>query len=141
RRAFFLALVSCILLNLADSASAEGWQMPNLNPFAEKAAAKPAAGKPWLPGAKKTQTATGPSTWEKVKSAPASMVNGTKKAVNAVNPFKSDAPPKHSRPLTGSNLDKQPASKSWFSKFVGEEKKSSEPPMTVSDWIAGPRPE
>jgi hypothetical protein len=139
-------ILSLVLSCLPASVRAEGWQMPNLNPFSggEKAEKLPASApksslKSWMPSMK-PKPKNGPSLWDKTKAAPGTMWNGTKNAVNSVNPFKSASKPaKHSNHYMSGNAGQNPEkSKSWFD---WSEEKPVEQPKTVSDWIALPRVE
>jgi hypothetical protein len=125
----------------ASAVRAEGWKMPDLNPFDNNRQTTPNTGtsKSWLPSWKSNPNGTGTKMWNKVKQAPSDMANGTKRAMNAVNPFKG-ASTTNSRPLTGSNLDKPQPTKKWFAGWGASEEEQN-PPQTVSDFIAGPRPE
>jgi ribosome modulation factor len=137
-----LLVLSVLALNV-HAVRAEGWQMPNLNPFSGNGSAGKQSGeKPWLPGWKQATTATS-GVWNKVKAAPGTIASGTKKAVSAVNPFKNaSSTTKHSRPLTGSNLDRPQPKQSWLPGWGNATpQRDASAPNTVSDWIAGPRPE
>jgi hypothetical protein len=142
RSYFVLALVSFA----GNSAWAEGWKMPDLNPFDNNTTqpiSRGAESKSWMPGWKNnTLSNAGSTMWKKTQAAPGNLMNGTKRAVNAVNPFKGSTSTTHSRPLTGSNLDKQPPAKKWLPSWGSSDTANEQgPPQTVSDFIAGPRPE
>ena len=135
-------------------ACAEGWQMPNLNPFqrknshpahlrSETSASKNSWWKPKLPArtaSHSNATTAQPSTWTK-------MTRGTKsawaKTSDALNPF-DDANDKP-KPITGYNTaftrpsTRKTAEKksSWWPSW-GEEKPQR--PRTVQDWMAQEMP-
>ena len=138
--------------------SAEGWQLPNLNPFSTPAPVKPspyrikdAPAKSWLPALPKPSfpkpsfpkpsfpKTNGPSLMQRAQSAPGNMARGTMNAVNAVNPFKAapSAPP----PTTQySNESKKKPAPSWYSPW-GDTTEPKGAPQTASDFIGGARPE
>ena len=143
---FWMALV---LLTATGDLRAEGWQWPNLNPFTETKATKPAsyhykddaATKSWLPSWKiKSSTTTQSGMWQKTKTAPTSMMRSTQQTMNAMNPFK--AKPKNTANTTvfGSGAKKKAETKSWLSPW-GDSTPAKEPPQTMSEWIALPRAE
>jgi hypothetical protein len=131
----------CLCVSMAQ---AEGWKMPDLNPFNNNEAVKqPATQKSWLPSFTKKAPAANnsPSVWKKVQGAPASMARGTKNALNSVNPFKKDETTvTKSNPYpTGLHENKPAEKKSWFG--MGAAQPDKGPPTTVSDWMSQPRPE
>jgi hypothetical protein len=136
--------------------AADGWKMPNLNPFAKKAgpptSARVSDSSGWSmpklwPSTKKTTTAKrGPTMWQKMSSGTKSMLN---KTADFLNPF-DDAEDAPAEPkITGSNSyfsqvanRKQPEKKSstflpsWLSGEPEQEK-----PRTVQDFLRQDRPE
>jgi hypothetical protein len=135
--------------------AAEGWKMPNMNPFAKKSSPPTSArvsdsGGGWKmpklwPSSGKPAARKGPSTWQKMTSGTKSMMS---KTADVLNPFddENDNPPPVE--ITGSNTyfsqaaNRKQAEKksstflpSWWS---GEEEEQK--PKTVSDFLALPRP-
>ncbi len=129
---------------------AEGWKMPNLNPFARKDShpanvrladeEKDAWWKPKLPSlAGRSRSNKHPSTWSR-------MSRGTKsawaKTTDALNPF--DDEDDNPKPVTGYNTAftrpstrKETAKKSsWWPWTAAEPKR----PETVQDWMSLERP-
>jgi hypothetical protein len=147
------AVITCFAVLLGSCCfvfpvAAEGWQMPNLNPFAKAAPAKPSSyqikeegGSSWLPKWSKPSwpSSAGSSMWNKTKAMPGKIASGTKQAVNAVNPFKA-APQPMRPPTTQYSNETKKSSKRWFSPWPDESEEKG-PPQTVPDFLAGPRPE
>lgn len=134
-----LGIVGVWLL-VAATAQAEGWTMPNLNPFSSNKAAKlPADPKykssSWLPSWK-SKPSSGPSVWQKTMAMPGDMVRGTTNTMNKLNPFKTTSKTTTSHHYMSGNT-KPAESKSWMWK----EEEKPQRPQTVSDWIALPRAE
>lgn len=157
-------LVAAVVLSLAvvssTSRAAEGWQMPNLNPFAKKAGPPTSArvsdaGDGWkmpsfAPKAKKKSTMAGkrpqPTTWQK-------MTTGSKKfwsqTADTLNPF-NDA--KDNRPMpsvTGTNSYFSQASSrksntqksnTFLPSFWSSEKESPKRSNDVNNFLSQPRP-
>lgn len=150
-----VALLCCLVVASAVH-GADGWKMPNLNPFAKKSGPPTSARvsdsgglkmpKLWPSSGKTTTTRKGPSTWQKVSSGTKSMMS---KTADFLNPFNDADDNPEPTQITGSNSyfsqvanQKQAEKKSstflpqWWS---GEEEEQK--PKTVTDFLALPRPE
>ena len=147
-RTFISSLTLLILLLAFCPTRAEGWQMPNLNPFSstpKKATPyRVTDGKsgswlpsmPSLPSWGMSSPRRGPTTWDKVKSAPGNMMNKTKQTLSPLNPFKSQ--PKKSSHYMGPKKDEP--SGFWPNWMTVADKEEAGPPLSVSDWLGAPRP-
>ena len=94
----------------------------------------------WLPGFGKSTTTrrSGPTTWQRVQSAPANMYNKTKETLAPLNPFRSE--PRKTSFFNGPQQQEE-STGWWPSWMTSEEEQSNDRPTTVSDWLAAPRPE
>lgn len=141
-----IAILLAFVLSVPARA-AEGWKMPNLNPFSKKEAKpkprtrisdepkstwkmpKPSMPKPFA--AKSTKKSKQPSTWQK-------MNNGTKnffaKAKDTLNPFDDD-----DKPRENARTASKPA-KAKGSSWMGKGQESEQTPMTPNDWLNMSRP-
>ncbi|HZL89747.1 MAG TPA: hypothetical protein VFB96_15385 [Pirellulaceae bacterium] len=141
------------------SAAAEGWKMPNLNPFKKKdshpahlrvtddASKNSSWWKPKLPSKtsaterKTTSTPAKPSTWTKVTSG---SRNAWTKTKDALNPFDDEKDKPNSvtgyhSPISQASTRKKPESKSsWWPSWGSEPEKK---PKTVQDFLGQPRPD
>ncbi len=141
-----LRTISCAVLAagllVCSTASAEGWGLPSLNPFATKKAKAPTSARvsdsgsgfsllpKWGTSTSK-QRSSGPSTWSRMTSA-----------INPWSSSKSTARPEPSptgsfNPFTTASTKKQEAeSSSFLPSWLGggDEKKTSEP-KTVNDFL------
>jgi hypothetical protein len=135
-KTFVFALAPfCLLVLVTTTVAADGWKMPNLNPFAKKSATPTSARvsdssgwsmpKLW-PSSKKTTTVKrGPSTWQKVSSGTKSMMN---KTADFLNPF-DDAEDNPEPQITGSN--------SYFSQVANRKQEEKKPSTFLPSWWSG----
>jgi hypothetical protein len=146
----------CSFVAASAARAADGWKMPNLNPFAKKSSPPTSARvsdsgglqMPNLwPSSRKTTTARkGPSTWQKVSSGTKSVMTKTADFLNPFNDAEDNPEPTQ---ITGSNsyfsqvanqkqAEKKPSTflPQWWSGDEEEQK-----PKTVTDFLAQPRPE
>jgi hypothetical protein len=137
-----IVVVGSLLLMLAATGvvQAEGWQWPNLNPFAPKKTSpykvNDATSTSWLPTwGRPAAPRSGPTTWQKVQAAPGKMYNKTKETLSPLNPFKTQ--PKKTSSFMGAK--KQETSGFWPDWMTVEEKEESKP-LSVSDWLNAPKP-
>lgn len=135
--------VGTLLLVLAVSGvvRAEGWQWPNLNPFAAKKSSpykvKDAGPSSWLPSwGKPAAPRSGPTTWQKVQAAPGKMYNKTKETLAPLNPFGSQ--PKKTTSFMGAK--KQEETSGFWPDWMTVEEKEESKPISVSDWLNAPKP-
>ena len=137
------ALTLVLVLATAVSAQAEGWGMPNLNPFSSGTKKTPSYrvndGKSgsWLPSWGRPAPRSGPTTWQKVKAAPGSMMNKTKETLAPLNPWK--ATPKKTGSFMGTKK-KDETTGIWPTWMTVEEKQEAGGPVSVSDWLNAPKP-
>lgn len=161
-RSSFLAALT--LLFVASPALAEGWQMPNLSPFAkrtgpptstrisdeESSSWAPSLPKlPSLPSMSGSKKSNEPSTWQKMSSSTKGFFN---KTADVLNPFDDANDAAAKRSVTGSNtVFSQASARRGRTKkksggmsllptwpFGGEEKPQE--PETVNSFLARPRP-
>lgn len=142
RRMIYVVFLTSLTLAI-PAAFAEGWKMPNLNPF-KKASASPDRAKasfsdnvksggrpkfamPGWPAQSKRQN--GPSTMQKLNQNTKKLFGKTK---NALMPWSTAKKP------TGSRTAKK---KSFFSSWIPKPKPRKEPPQTVTDFLGQERPE
>ena len=155
KRYLVAASAACLMLTLTAGAfAADGWSMPNLNPFAKKypgPAKARASDSGWkMPSLwPKSNTAArspaaGPSTWQK-------MTNSTKSAMSKtadfLNPFDDandlkatdPSPTGYNKQITQSPDKKQTDAKqaSWW----GGEAEQPKRAQTVNDFLSQPKPE
>jgi hypothetical protein len=124
------------LLIVPAWASAEGWSMPNLNPWSKKKS-KGMSDNDWAFTGQKPKTKFGqkqPSTWDKVSSGTAKTWDTT---TDYINPWKKDKKPVRNtgarRPV---NMPPKQASKStWYNpaSWWGSEKKPAPAPARTAD--------
>lgn len=156
-----VALAAGLLLSSSASLlAADGWGMPNLNPFAKKSKLPTSASVsdqgrssgfsllPKWPGSKssKPTAARGPSTWTRVTTGTKSLVS---KTTDALTPWDNDkktaakpqGPTGSFNPFTSASSKKQDNEKKSFlpSWTMGEDKPKQ--PTTVNEWLAQPKPE
>jgi hypothetical protein len=148
-RTFIASLTLFVLLLATAPAHAEGWGMPNLNPFSsapkKTTPYKVKDGKssswlpsmPTLPGYGSSAPRRGPTTWDKVKAAPGTMYNKTKQTLSPLNPFATQ--PKKTSMMVSPKKKDEPSG-FWPNWMTVEEKDESQP-ITVTDWLgSGKRP-
>jgi hypothetical protein len=142
RRMIYVVFLATLTLAI-PAAFAEGWKMPNLNPF-KKASASPdrakasfsdnakSGGLPkfamptWPSQSKKSQ---GPSTMQKLNKNTKEFFGKTK---NVLMPWSTS-----SQKPTDSRKAKK---KSFFSSWIPKPKREKEPPKTVTDFLGQERP-
>ena len=160
-RSLFLAALT--VLFAASPAQAEGWEMPNLNPFAKRTGPPtstrisdedssswvPSMPKlPSLPSMSGSRKSNKPSTWQKMSSSTKGFFS---KTADVLNPFDDQEDAVAEPSITGSNSYFSQASarrgrtkkKSGGMSLLptwpfGEEK--PEEPETVNSFLARPRP-
>ena len=158
-RSLFLAGLT--LLFAASPALAEGWEMPNLNPFAKRTGPPTSTrisdedssswvpSLPKLPSMSSSSKSNKPSTWQKMSSSTKGFFS---KTADVLNPFDDAEEAKAEPSITGSNSYFSQASArrgrtkkksggtsllpTW--PFGGEDK--PEEPETVNSFLARPRP-
>jgi hypothetical protein len=151
-------LLCAALVTYATPALAQGWGLPNLNPFSSKGKL-PTGGHvddgsggfsllpslPKWPSMSSKSSRSGPSTWTRMTNGTKSLVS---KTTDALNPFDDDEP--QSRSVTGSNsifsnasTSKKASEKKSFlpSWLYGGSEEKYEKPKTVNDFLSQPRPE
>lgn len=137
-----LALVG--LLAATCAAHAE-W---SLNPFASAPKkkspynVKDGKSSSWLPSmpslptwGKPAAPQRGPTTWQKVKAAPGSMWNSTKKTLAPLNPFKAET---KKTSLHMSKKTQEPGG--FWPNWMTVAEKDEGRPLTVTDWLDAPKP-
>lgn len=145
-------------------AEESSWKLPNLNPFAGKsqpptsARPKPPAGSSWhlpnlMPGSGSKRTSNRPSAWQKMTNGTKSFMSKTTSALNPWDDNQAATAAKSAPAVSGSNsmfsqsTSKRTAPKadesngsvlpaSWW----GGEKKE-QPPKSVNEFLARPRPQ
>lgn len=141
----WLCPVLCVFL-VPTFVFAEGWGMPNLNPFASKSKS---SSNSWFPSGKKTnssfasRTTKQPSTWQKMSK---STANAWNKTTSAMNPWKEEK--KVSTKITGArrpaSAPKTASKSTWYnptSWFAKEEQApvGNRPAESVSEFLNQPR--
>lgn len=140
---------SLALIGLLAAASAAHADWPSLNPFASKpkksSPYKVNDGKSssWLPSmpslptwGKPAAPQKGPTTWQKVKSAPGNMWNKTKQTLSPLNPFAGET----KKTSMYASAKKQEPTGFWPNWMTVEEKNEADGPRTVTDWLNAPKP-
>lgn len=142
RRKSVAGLALILVLTTTYAARAE-W--PSLNPFstAPKKTSpynvndgKASSWWPSLPTwGKPAAPRRGPTTWQKVKAAPASMMNKTKQTLAPLNPFKTE--PKKTSMFMG---PKQEEPSGFWPNWMTVEEKDEAKPLTITDWLNNKKP-
>jgi hypothetical protein len=158
---FSLRIVPAILLVVIAlpqlAAADDGWQMPNLNPFAKKSrpptSARVSDGSSWkmpsfLTGGTKKPAApkkpNQPTTWQKMSASNRKFWSQTADTLNPFNDANDNQPPPAA---TGSNSyfsqasnrkTKEKKSSTFLPSWFSEEKE--EKPKTVNEFLGRPRP-
>jgi hypothetical protein len=150
-----VGLVTCLLVG--SSGAAEGWSLPNLNPFAKKKSGpyttRTSDRSGWKlpslwPKAKRTTT-SGPSTWQKMTT---STKTAAAKTADFLNPFDdaNDAQPAPSptgygSPFSTASAPKQSeGSGSMVPQWLwggGAKEEGPKRPKTVNEFLSQPKPE
>ena len=141
RRNVVAAGTLLLVLAVAGVVQAEGWQWPNLNPFAPKKTSpykvKDATSTSWLPTwGQPAAPRKGPTTWQKVQAAPGKMYNKTKETLSPLNPFKTQ--PTRTSSFMGAK--KQQESSGFWPDWMTVEEKEESKPISVSDFISQRKP-
>jgi hypothetical protein len=137
-RNFIAGLAVATLLLANGSARAEGW---NLNPFAstpkKTTPYKVSDGKSgsWLPSWGSSKPRKGPTTWDKVKAAPGTMYNQTKKTLSPLNPF-----PTHPKKTSMHGKPKKDEVAGFWPNWMTVEEKQETQTMSASEFIAQRKP-
>jgi hypothetical protein len=131
KRAILVVVMVCATLALAAPASAEGWKLPNLNPFS-KTSSKGTQTTRARPAVSPSRAAE-PSFLEKVNT-------GTKEFFTKTGDFlmpwkKSDKKPSASRTTTAA----RPAGKKSIFPWAGDKKETEPEPQSLTDWLAQPK--
>jgi hypothetical protein len=132
-------VATLLLLGTPTAALAEGWGLPNLNPFAAKSK-KPASN---FASQRKPQ----PSTWQKLSKGTASTWN---KTTSALTPWKTETTGQPRVTGNGARMASKPAKSktsqasgaTWYKPhtwFSSEEKPATRQPGSVPDFIGQPR--
>jgi hypothetical protein len=154
RFVLFLTLLHGVLI--AGIANGEStWKLPNLNPFAKKAAPVPDNGLPdqhtsvftmptmnALPGVKATRTRQPerPSGWSKLASSTKSFWHKTKQALNPWSKS-DDKKDRNDAARFQLGLDRnKPEKKSFFAGWLTPKEEEPQRPQSVAEWLAQPRP-
>ncbi len=131
-KAFHLAIaLACfVVLAAAHTASADGWSLGGLNPFASKAKSKPTNSKQ-------------PSTMQQISKGTKKVVSGTTDLVTLKWLAPKDEPQKSSQPrLYDRRSVKRTGAESSPGLFGSLfQTKEPEQPKTLGDWMAQKRPE
>jgi hypothetical protein len=158
---FWLSIVAIVMASLAGvgAAADNSWKLPNLNPFASKpkppTSGRAASSPGWrmpnlLPNLGPSRKSNQPSTWQKMTSGTKNIMSKTTSALNPWDDPKTNQP---AASVTGSNSlfsqatsKRPPAAKddsggsvlpaSWWSS-----EKKDEPPKSVNEFLARPRPQ
>lgn len=133
-------IAALIVFAVAESRA----EWPTWNPFASSASAANNVNgnsKSWWSTWGSSSPRQGPTTWQRMQSAPSTMMNKTKQTLAPLNPFRQEQKPTTPAGfMSSSNKKKTPAkSASWFK--WSSEKEEQGPPLTVSDWLDAPRPQ
>jgi hypothetical protein len=147
---WFLAIVFPLVMVLAVPAFvwAEGWSMPNLNPFSSSKSKKDTSWK-WpgqQPAGKSSfasQRSPQPTTWQKLSQGTANTWNKTSATINPWHK-ETTAPTRNTATRRPSNLPgKQPPPTTWYNPttWFGEKKpeRGSHAPGSVSEFLNQPR--
>lgn len=125
----------CLLAIPALAPAADGWKMPNLNPFAKKAgpptSTRVSDSSGWSmpnlwPSSKKTTAKRGPTTWQKMSSGTKSMMNKTADFLNPFDDANDDPGPTQ---ITGSNAH--------FSQVANRKQPEKKSSTFLPSWLSG----
>jgi hypothetical protein len=123
----WIVLPLVALLVAPSFAAAEGWGLPNLNPWAKKPAQKSA-----FASARKE-----PSTWQKMSKGTAST---WKKTTAALTPWKKSTPPPARPTGVRSPAAKQASKTTWYNPVTWfKDDKGSRAPSTPGEFLTQPR--
>jgi hypothetical protein len=145
-------------LLFCSCALADGWGLPNLNPFSKKpsppTAARVSDGKsgfgllPKWPSTTKKKT-SGPSTWNRMTSSTKSALSKTADAINpwddgpAAKPKASPSPTGSFNPFSTASAKSSDSEKKSFlpSWSMGGDEEKAKKPRSVNDFLAQPKPD